>query len=121
MFSPDQAREVFDHALRGGADFAELFLEDREDVSIDYNGGVSDAAHMRCYGAGLYLLRGTKGAYVYLNNLSEVTLRRAAEDALALMQAVPGGNTLSAPLRKLSRETPCPVALEPSGAGRSRC
>ena len=62
MFSPDQDREVFDHALRGGADFAELFLEDREDVSIDYNGGVSDAAHMRCYGAGLYLLRGTKGA-----------------------------------------------------------
>ena len=117
MFSPDQAREVFDHALRGGADFAELFLEDREDVSIDYNGGVSDAAHMRCYGAGLYLLRGTKGAYVYLNNLSEVTLRRAAEDALALMQAVPGGNTLSAPLRQLSRENPCPVALEPSGAG----
>ena len=49
MFSPDLARKVFDYALRGGADFAELFLEDREDVSIDYDGGVSDAAHMRCY------------------------------------------------------------------------
>ena len=119
MFSPTQALDLFSYALRGGADFAELFLEDRSDVSIDYDGKVSDVARMRCYGAGLYLLLGTKGAYVYLNDLSESALRRAADDALALMQAAPGGDAAPTPLSVLNRENPCPVAVEPSQVGQA--
>ena len=51
------AQTVFAYALRKGADFAELFFEDRDDVSIDYTGRVDEVSRMRSYGAGLYLLR----------------------------------------------------------------
>jgi predicted Zn-dependent protease len=56
------AASVFAYALHNGADFAELFLEDRDDVSIDYTDRVNEVSRMRSFGAGLYLLKGNSGA-----------------------------------------------------------
>ena len=114
------ANAIFSHALQGGADFAELFLEDRDDVSIDYTGRVNEVSRMRSYGAGLYLLKGKKGAYVYLNDLSDAVLRRAADDALALMGASPEGTGTPRAFSVLNRENPCPVLISPSEAGQEK-
>ena len=47
MLSTATANAVFAYALRGGADFAELFLEDRDDVSIDCADRVNEVSRMR--------------------------------------------------------------------------
>ncbi len=120
MLSTATANAVFAYALRGGADFAELFLEDRDDVSIDCADRVNEVSRMRSYGAGLYLLKGNSGAYVYLNDLSEPALRRAADDALALMGASGEGGGTPRPFTVLNRENPCPVLVSPSEAGQER-
>lgn len=120
MLSAAAASAVFAYALRGGADFAELFLEDRDDVSIDYADRVNEVSRMRSFGAGLYLLKGASGAYVYLNDLSESALRRAADDALALMGAAGTGSLSPRPFTALRRENPCPVAVSPAEAGQER-
>jgi len=114
------AQTVFAYALRKGADFAELFFEDRDDVSIDYTGRVDEVSRMRSYGAGLYLLRRNSGAYVYLNDLSENALRRAADDALELMGASAETAGTPRPFTALSRENPCPARKSPSEAGLER-
>ena len=118
MIRKEQAWEIFEYALRGGADFAELFLEDREDLSIDYSDRVDGISCIRAYGAGLYLLRGNQGAYVYLNDLRTEALKRAVTDALALMQLQDaGGNCLPQPWTALHAGNPCPVRKFPSEAG----
>ena len=114
------AASVFAYARHNGADFAELFLEDRDDVSIDYTDRVNEVSRMRSFGAGLYLLKGNSGAYVYLNDLSETALRRAADNALALMGASGKGSGMPAPFSVLRRENPCPVAVSPSEIGQEK-
>lgn len=118
MITDERAGKLFSHALAGGADFAELFLEDREDTSIDYDGAVRNVARMRSYGAGLYLMRDTQAVYVYLNDLSDVALLRAAEEALALLGASKSTVANQVPFRCLTRENPCPVRVYPGEAGQ---
>ena len=113
MIAETEAMALFDAALAGGADFAELFMEDREEVAVDYDGTAS-LSRVHGYGAGLYLLSGTQGAYVYFNDFSPNTLQRALSDALSLLQAEKKGQGHASRLQKSCRENPCPVRVYPS-------
>ncbi len=112
MISRERAEKLFDHVLAGGADFAELFLEDREDLSVEYSGQVDQISRLRACGAGLYLLRGGKGVYVYFNDLSDAALYRSAEDALTLLGARDSGG-LRTCFHTDAGEDPCPVRIQP--------
>ncbi len=113
MISMDDMRLVLGHALGLGADFAELFFEDKEDVSVNFNGAVDGVASMRTYGAGVYLICGTRGVYVYTNSTDVRSLFSAVERAAALMRLQAKGGAMAPELVTQISENPCPVAIYP--------
>lgn len=61
---------VLARACAQGADFAELYFEDGESVSISYLRRVTDLSRTSICGVGLYLIKGLQSVYVYGNDLS---------------------------------------------------
>lgn len=105
---------VLDRALERGADFAELFVEDKEELSIKYRRNtVQGVAQARLAGAGIYLIAGIQSAYVYLNDLSESALMRAADTACDLLAAKGKGGSKQ-PFSELRVTEPCPVLISPA-------
>lgn len=79
---------ILEKALSGGGEFAELFLEDREETNIQCADGVHKGVKsIRIHGAGLYLLNGTDHIYVYTNRTDEAALMELAGRAADLMNA----------------------------------
>ncbi len=121
MLETAQTELVLDLALELGADFAELFFEDREDVSIRYDGGPEGVASIRVCGMGVYLMRGARGVYVYTNSAGETAILEAVRKAAALLGAEGRGGTA---VRLLPVATgpadPCPVRFYPGAIGHER-
>ena len=112
MMDPNIVRSVLTYALEHGAEFAELFVEDKEELSIKYNSGiVQGIAQARLNGAGIYLISGTQSTYVYLNDLTEAGLLRSADTACQLLAAKTKGIVL--PFRPITVANPCPVIIAP--------
>ena len=113
MMDPAIVRSVLSYALEHGAEFAELFVEDKEELSIKYNSGiVQGIAQARLNGAGIYLISGTQSTYVYLNDLTEAGLLRSADTACQLLAAKNKGILM--PFRPLTVANPCPVITAPN-------
>ncbi len=105
---------MLSHALEKGLDFAELFVEDKEELNIRYHrGAVQEIAQARLSGAGIYLISGIRSSYVYLNDLSEKALLRAVDSAAELL-AVKGIKGQLQPFCTPKVEEVCPVQLYPS-------
>ena len=112
MMDPAIVRSVLTYALEHGAEFAELFVEDKEELSIKYNSGiVQGIAQARLNGAGIYLISGTQSTYVYLNDLTEAGLLRSADTACQLLAAKNKGILM--PFRPITVANPCPVITAP--------
>ena len=112
MMDPSVVRSVLTYALEHGAEFAELFVEDKEELSIKYNSGiVQGIAQARLNGAGIYLISGTQSTYVYLNDLTEAGLLRSADTACQLLAAKTKG--IMMPFRPITVANPCPVITAP--------
>lgn len=68
---------VIDKALSLGADFCEIFAEDRRELTLKYeNQQCTNASRVNIYGAGIYLLRGKSSVYVYTSDLTEAGLMK---------------------------------------------
>lgn len=81
---------VLDAGLAGGADFAELFVEDKAVETLHWlDGRVKDALAGQDYGAGLRLFFGTESAYAYTSDVSREGLLALA-DALNAAYGKPG-------------------------------
>lgn len=81
------AREVLDAAISGGADFAELFLEDAESTRIELTDlSVSEAGYSRLCGAGVRVFSGVKSAYAYASDPTREKLLDTARAAAAALQ-----------------------------------
>lgn len=112
MMDPAVVQSVLSYALEHGAEFAELFVEDKEELSIQYHSGiVQGIARARLNGAGIYLISGNQSTYVYLNDLTESGLLRSAETACQLLAAKERGILL--PFQTLKVANPCPVVMAP--------
>ncbi|MGE5707505.1 MAG: TldD/PmbA family protein [Bacteroidota bacterium] len=82
----DMIRRVLDRALSRGADFAELFVEDRYNSVIHYLGSrVKDILSGEDRGAGLRVHYGVKEIFASTNDLTEEGLLKVA-DAVAQSQ-----------------------------------
>ncbi len=69
------ARKVLDAALATGADYAELYVQNKTKHVIDINYKRVDGVTTRLiYGAGLRLMRGVKQVYGYTSDLTEASL-----------------------------------------------
>ncbi len=121
MQNREQMELALNLALELGADFAELFFEDREDVAIHYQGAPEGIASIRTCGMGAYLMRGSRGVYVYTNQPGDEAVRDAVRKAAALLRASGGGaGTVSLQAHPLEPKEPCPVRLYPGSAGYER-
>lgn len=113
MINQSVVRNVLEYTKQRGVDFAELFVEDKEELSIKYhNDAVQGVAQARLSGAGIYLISGTQSTYVYLNDLSERALLRAANTACDLIGAKNGRHS-EVSFSAGSVVQPCPVRVYP--------
>ncbi|MEB3198357.1 MAG: TldD/PmbA family protein [Candidatus Sericytochromatia bacterium] len=69
--SRDVVEQVLDCALSNGADFAEIFAEDKAYSTIQWlDGRVASCLSGRDYGAGVRVLYGSEAVYAYTSDLS---------------------------------------------------
>jgi TldD protein len=80
MLDKDLVADVLRVARAGGADWADVFVEDRITSSLHLlNGNVKDAGGGNDFGAGVRVLYGTKVVYAYTNDVSREGLLEVAE------------------------------------------
>lgn len=71
--------EIIKAALSSGGDFAEVFLEDKDELRINYNKNmITGITTSRIKGAGIYILSGNRSVYVYTNDLSQGAMLKTA-------------------------------------------
>ncbi len=86
MISEMELQIVLAKAQSTGADFAELFFEDRNDTIIKgANQTVDGITSLHIFGVGLYVLKGTVSVYVYSNDTSMNSLMNLASTAASLI------------------------------------
>jgi len=111
-------RKVLGAALATGAEWAEIYAEDRLSHSIRLEDRrVEELVTGRDRGAGVRVVRGTSSAYAYTNRLDQDSLLEAARVAAAALR-----EQTVAELRDLRRRTPAvrhPVAIDPAGVQRA--
>lgn len=74
------AQKVLNIGLSTGADFAELYVQDKTTRSIELNyKRVDNVATRLIYGAGIRLMRGVRQVYGYTSDISEESLSSLAE------------------------------------------
>ena len=84
MIAPDVVERTLATALARGGDFAEVFAEDRQNVTARLDDGrVEELVSGRSRGAGVRVVRGESTGFAHTADLSEVGLAAAAEAAAA--------------------------------------
>ena len=88
---------TLDHALRGGGDFAEVFVEDRRSSNARFDDGrIEELVSGRDRGAGLRVVRGDTTGFAHTADLSPEGLLQAAEAAAGAARGGGGGtNTVA--------------------------
>lgn len=112
MISQEVVEDVLTVALAGGAEFAEIFVEDarRGSVSLD-DGRIESLASGRDRGAGIRVVSGNSTGFAHTADLTEQGLRSAARSAADAARA--SGRSPVGPLERVET-TPGPVAVRPS-------
>lgn len=86
MIKQSIASAVLDEALKTGADYSELFMQDSEFNNVQMlDGRVENATYQRKVGAGVRVLKGTSSAYAYTADTSEAAIMQAARAAAAAL------------------------------------
>src|SRR6187551_895753 len=79
--APERAREILSEAL-AGADDGELFVERSESESFLFDDGrLKSAAYDSSEGFGLRVVAGETAGYSHSSEISEASIRRAADSA----------------------------------------
>ena len=87
MLKQDVAQAVLAEALKTGGDFAEIFLEDRQNNNISMlSGKVQSVNSRRLHGAGVRVFNGVQGVYVYTNDTSLEGLLACARRAASAVK-----------------------------------
>lgn len=88
MLSKGIIENTINAALSTGGDFAEIFVEDKVNNSINLiEGKIETAISGRDYGVGIRIFKGYNSVYVYTNNSSKENLEKTA---LAAARAIEG-------------------------------
>ncbi len=110
---------VLGRALATGAEFAEVFAEDRRGsvISLD-DGRIEDLSSGRDRGAGIRVVSGRTTGFAHTADLSEAGLLAAAEAASAAARAG-GGGAKEVGLSPSGRPKPSPVEVLPASVPKS--
>src|SRR6266478_9959240 len=109
MLDHDVLQSTLDRALRGGGDFAEVFVEDRRSSNARYDDGrVEELVSGRDRGAGLRVVRGDTTGFAHTADLSREGLLAAADAAAAAARGGGGGTSTVA----LQAQSPHPIGSD---------
>lgn len=79
MICKNNISEIIKAALSSGGNFAEVFIEDKDELRISYNKSmITGITTSRIKGAGIYILSGNRSIYVYTNDLSQGSMLKTA-------------------------------------------
>ena len=120
MLKNAEIQAVLGYALERGADFAELFLEDCEDSSVEFHGDVKGITKQRMFGTGVNLMANRRNAYVYTSEQTSRALKLAVEQAVMILALSGNGSASAIQQTSLEIANPCPVALYPSAIETQR-
>ena len=82
MLSKDLIEKILDVALSTGADFSEIFVEDKTNTGISLIGGkIEHTVSGRDYGIGIRIFDGFFSVYAYTNSVNEKELIETAKKA----------------------------------------
>src|SRR5579862_3605103 len=119
MIDHDVLQTTLERALRGGGDFAEVFVEDRRSSNARYDDGrVEELVSGRDRGAGLRVVRGDTTGFAHTSDLSPEGLLAASDAAAAAARGGGGGVRVAAlthqdrPVREGSSDVVAPETVE---------
>ena len=93
MLDKNLANEILTEATSKGADFAEIFIENKDNASISLiNGKVNSALSGLDFGIGLRVFYNGKTIYAYTNDLSRESLLKMAKE---VSKATKGNKTIT--------------------------
>jgi TldD protein len=115
VIAADVIERVLTTARARGASFAEVYCEDRRNVSVSFDDGrVDQVSNGRDRGAGIRVVRGETTGYAHTADLSEASLLAAAQAAADAAGAGDGGShTVSLDGREPDRGVRRKVAISP--------
>ena len=92
MIEPDVLERVLGAAVRTGAEFAEVYAEDKRSTSVGLDDGrVEQVTSGRDRGAGIRVIKGETTGFAHTSDLSEAGLLAAAQAAAAAASQGSGG------------------------------
>jgi len=104
VIEQDLLQRVLAAAVRTGADFAEVYAEDKRSTSVALDDGrVEQVTSGRDRGAGIRVIKGDTTGFAHTADLSEAGLRAAAEVAAAAASQGDGGTRTIALTRSPER------------------
>ena len=81
MISKNQALRILNSGLTTGADYAEIYIEEKDTFTVVVeNGKVENSAISRSYGAGIRLLNKLQSVYGYTNEVNEKSLTKLIQN-----------------------------------------
>ena len=119
MLEKGIAAEVLNRAVSTGGDFAEIFLEDRNDHQLQIRSGKLETVNsLRLHGAGVRVFTGTNAIYVYTNDTSLSGLLTCAGKAADAIKA--GAGCTPVPLKLNETVNVHPIFQRPDQVKASR-
>src|SRR5512134_422469 len=119
LIEPDVVERVLTGALRTGADFAEVYAEDKRSTSAALDDGrVEQVSSGRDRGAGIRVVKGETTGFAHTADLSEDGLLAAAEAAAAAARGGDGGTHVVA-LTRQDAPRPNEVSVLPSDVAKA--
>jgi len=113
MIEQDVLERVLAAAVRTGADFAEVYAEDKRSTSVALDDGrVEQVTSGRDRGAGIRVIKGDTTGFAHTADLSEAGLRAAAE-AAAAAASQGGGGTRTIALTRGAERVISPISQFP--------
>ena len=81
MINKNQAIRILNSGLKTGADYAEIYIEEKDSFSVTVeNGKVENSVIRHSYGAGIRLLNKLQSVYGYTNEVNEKSLSKLIEN-----------------------------------------
>ena len=119
MIDQDVIERVLGAGLRTGAEFAEVYAEDKRSSAAGLDDGkIEQVTSGRDRGAGIRVVRGETTGYAHTADLSEAGLLAAAEAAAAAASQGGGGARVVA-LTRQPRHEVSPVEIAPDSVGKA--
>lgn len=120
MLDETLVTSTIDRAMSTGAEFAEIFVEDKANSSALYDDGkVEELSSGRSRGAGIRVVNGDTTGFAHTADLSENGLHAAAEAAAAAARGG-GGGTQVVDLTRTTAKRPSEVKILPESVAKAR-